>query len=89
MTPDLPGTTMTTIYHISDLHFGRALVAAQAATTRSDRLVAGYPNSFNSIELDRNLIRIRIRCWSEDGGVRDGERLDYRRSPAGWEPVSA
>jgi len=23
MTPDLPGTTMTTIYHISDLHFGR------------------------------------------------------------------
>jgi hypothetical protein len=68
---------------------GRALVAAQAGTTLSDRLVAGYPNSFNSIELDRNRIRIRIRCWSEDGGFRDCERFDYRRSPAGWEPVSA
>jgi 3',5'-cyclic AMP phosphodiesterase CpdA len=64
----------------------RTLVAAQAGTTLSDRLKAGFPNSFNVIELDQERIRIRIRCWSDDGGFRDCERLDYRRAAAGWEP---
>lgn len=64
----------------------RTLVAAQAGTTLSDRFKAGYPNSFNVIDLDQGRIRIRIRCWSEEaGGFRDCERLDYRRSAAGWE----
>ncbi|MBK1707098.1 metallophosphoesterase family protein [Halochromatium glycolicum] len=68
----------------------RALVAAQAGTTFSDRFKAGYPNSFNVIELDRDHIRIRIRCWSEEaGGFSDCERLDYRRSAAGWESEAA
>jgi 3',5'-cyclic AMP phosphodiesterase CpdA len=68
---------------------GRTLVAAQAATTLSDRLVAGYANSFNAIEIDRERIRIDIRCWLDDGGFRDCERLQYRRSAAGWEPDPA
>ncbi len=68
---------------------GRTLVAAQAGTTLSDRLVAGYANSFNAIEIDRDRIRIRIRCWSEGGGFRDCAHLGYRRAAAGWEPEPA
>jgi 3',5'-cyclic AMP phosphodiesterase CpdA len=67
----------------------RALVAAQAGTTLSDRLVAGYANSFNVIELDRERIRIRVRCWSEEVGFTDCERLYYRQSATGWEPGDA
>ena len=64
---------------------GRTLVAAQAGTTLSDRLVASYANSYNAIELDRHRIRIRFRCWSEDGGgFSDCERLDYCRTALGW-----
>jgi 3',5'-cyclic AMP phosphodiesterase CpdA len=67
----------------------RTLVAAQAGTTFSDRLKAGYANSFNVIELDGERMRIRIRCWSEAGGFQDCEQLDYRRAIAGWEPEVA
>jgi len=54
---------------------GRALVAAQAGTTLSERLVAGYANSFNSVELDRNGIRIRICVARRTVGIGDVENL--------------
>jgi len=68
----------------------RALVAAQAGTTISDRLLPGYPNSYNHITLAEDAIRITVRCWSDPiAAFRDQQLTEYHRDTDGWRLVPA